>query len=246
MSVDFYRDSPGKFDSRTLNRKTLDRCTGRIRNCEASLDGRLRRHHAGTRSPKPEAYIHTHIYTYLHILYIYIYIHTYICICTHMQRPPGPSSSRSGRPRSQRALMGVPRSGGLIRVVLSLGYYYVSVLLLLDQYRCYRHYHLHYHHLVWQNEGGPKEWGSQATAGSIVGCSQLSACSGPAADRCSSPLRWGPLSSLWSEHATITITMIMIVTITITITLTITNIASYARLITLLVHASIMFTIYRR
>ena len=30
MSVEFYRGSPRKFDSRTLNRKTLDRWTGRI------------------------------------------------------------------------------------------------------------------------------------------------------------------------------------------------------------------------
>ena len=30
MSVEFYRGSPGKFDSRTLNRKTLSRWTGRI------------------------------------------------------------------------------------------------------------------------------------------------------------------------------------------------------------------------
>ena len=30
MSVDFYRESPGKFDSRTLNRETLNRWTGRI------------------------------------------------------------------------------------------------------------------------------------------------------------------------------------------------------------------------
>ena len=29
MSVEFYRESPGKFDSRTLNRKTLSRWTGR-------------------------------------------------------------------------------------------------------------------------------------------------------------------------------------------------------------------------
>ena len=29
MSVEFYRDSPGKFDSRILNRKTLNRWTGR-------------------------------------------------------------------------------------------------------------------------------------------------------------------------------------------------------------------------
>ena len=30
MSVEFYRESPGKFDSRTLNRTTLSRWTGRI------------------------------------------------------------------------------------------------------------------------------------------------------------------------------------------------------------------------
>ena len=29
MSVEFYRESPGKFDSRTLDRKTLSRWTGR-------------------------------------------------------------------------------------------------------------------------------------------------------------------------------------------------------------------------
>ena len=29
MSVEFYRESHGKFDSRTLNRKTLNRWTGR-------------------------------------------------------------------------------------------------------------------------------------------------------------------------------------------------------------------------
>ena len=30
MSVELYRESPGKFDSRTLNRKTLNRWIGRI------------------------------------------------------------------------------------------------------------------------------------------------------------------------------------------------------------------------
>ena len=29
MSVEFYRESPGKFDSRTLDRKTVDRWTWR-------------------------------------------------------------------------------------------------------------------------------------------------------------------------------------------------------------------------
>ena len=31
MSVEFDRESPGKFDSRTLNRETLNRWTGRSR-----------------------------------------------------------------------------------------------------------------------------------------------------------------------------------------------------------------------
>ena len=30
MPVEFYRESPGKFDSRTLGRETLSRWTGRI------------------------------------------------------------------------------------------------------------------------------------------------------------------------------------------------------------------------
>ena len=30
MSVEYYRESPGKFDSRTLSRKSLSRWTGRI------------------------------------------------------------------------------------------------------------------------------------------------------------------------------------------------------------------------
>ena len=36
MSVEFYRESPGKFDSRTLSRETLSRWTGR--NCPAAED----------------------------------------------------------------------------------------------------------------------------------------------------------------------------------------------------------------
>ena len=51
MSVDFYRESPGKFDSRTLNRKTLNRWTGRsqVSSCPVSR-GACRRIEA-----KPEA-----------------------------------------------------------------------------------------------------------------------------------------------------------------------------------------------
>ena len=37
MSVEFLRGSPGSFDSRTLNRKTLNRWTGRTRLAETRL-----------------------------------------------------------------------------------------------------------------------------------------------------------------------------------------------------------------
>ena len=36
MSVELYRESPGKFDSRTLNRKTLTRWTGRIHDTDTN------------------------------------------------------------------------------------------------------------------------------------------------------------------------------------------------------------------
>ena len=38
MSVEFDRESPGKFDSRTLKRKTLSRWTGRSSNNSNSID----------------------------------------------------------------------------------------------------------------------------------------------------------------------------------------------------------------
>ena len=38
MSVEFYRGSPGKFDSRTINRTTLNRWTGHSDFCTALLD----------------------------------------------------------------------------------------------------------------------------------------------------------------------------------------------------------------
>ena len=37
MSVEFDRGSPGKFDSRTLSRETLNRWTGRTRRCHKSM-----------------------------------------------------------------------------------------------------------------------------------------------------------------------------------------------------------------
>ena len=39
MSVEFYRESPGKFDSKTLARKTLNRWTGRT--CARLFQGRF-------------------------------------------------------------------------------------------------------------------------------------------------------------------------------------------------------------
>ena len=38
MTVECYGESPGKFDSRTLNRKTLNRWTGRIRHLASLVD----------------------------------------------------------------------------------------------------------------------------------------------------------------------------------------------------------------
>ena len=87
MSVEFYRGSPGKFDSRTLNRKTLSRWTGRNGvNANVMLFDRgafwvlplemLRFEIMKTdRSvdpicPQPKG---THIY-----IYIYVYIHIYV------------------------------------------------------------------------------------------------------------------------------------------------------------------------
>ena len=43
MSVEFYRESPGKFDSRTLDRKTLNRWTGRTIKATTTATKRLRR-----------------------------------------------------------------------------------------------------------------------------------------------------------------------------------------------------------
>ena len=39
MSVEFYRESPGKFDSRTLNRESLSRWTGRTLRRQQGLGG---------------------------------------------------------------------------------------------------------------------------------------------------------------------------------------------------------------
>ena len=67
MSVGFYRESPGKFDSRTLNRTTLSMWTGR--DSGGPYLGRE------TGRTARSAVSPANIYTYI---YIYIYIYTYI------------------------------------------------------------------------------------------------------------------------------------------------------------------------
>ena len=84
MSVEFYRESSVKFDSRTLRRETLSRWTGRshalrytdpeegmyLINCQYGPDTET-----NTKN--------TCIYTCVCILYKYIYIYIYI-VCIHM------------------------------------------------------------------------------------------------------------------------------------------------------------------
>ena len=83
MSVEFYRGSPRKFDSRTLSRKVVSRWTGRklsIHTCVYTM------HIWGTRLLRPRArsgdgmyiYIYIYIYAYTHNIYIYIIIYIYI------------------------------------------------------------------------------------------------------------------------------------------------------------------------
>ena len=66
-SVEFQREPPGKFDSRTLNRETLSRWTGRTGD--------------GVQLRGPCAHPHTApVWASGHIIYIYIYTHTYVYI----------------------------------------------------------------------------------------------------------------------------------------------------------------------
>ena len=46
MSVEFYRESPGKFGSRTLSRKTLSRWTGRKNNIDYGRKTITIKHHS--------------------------------------------------------------------------------------------------------------------------------------------------------------------------------------------------------
>ena len=69
MSVEFYRESPGKFDSRTLNRTTLSRWTGR--NARAGEAFALGEAPLWTRT-YGVVWIYIYIYIYTHIIHYYI------------------------------------------------------------------------------------------------------------------------------------------------------------------------------
>ena len=114
MCVYLYRESPGKFDSRTLNRKSLSRWTGRIRVkstarrgavCGGLTQGALCNNSSTTRFYYICIYIYIYmfIYTYTYLIHIYIYIYIYIwrhalfyhkhklhvMTCAHGTGPPG-------------------------------------------------------------------------------------------------------------------------------------------------------------
>ena len=110
MSVEFYRGSPGKFDSRTLSRKTLSRWTGRTR-----ARGRAHPFHARM-VVLPVLLVVLPVllvvlpytYTYTYIIYIYniIYIYIYIYICARAR---------------QAADLARPLVGGWCRAVTGIG-----------------------------------------------------------------------------------------------------------------------------
>ena len=80
--------------------------------------------------------------------------------------------------------------------------------------------------LLWKSRlsrassGGPKEWGSKITTGSIVLCSQFFTCSNPRVDRCSNPFLGTPLVPLkgsWTSSACPSAGIIVIVILTMII-----------------------------
>ena len=93
MPVECYRESPGKFDSRTLNRKTRNRWTGRNLGpvaCRDSAVASLARESGigldANRRMVAVIHMYTYIYIYmcLYVLYVYIYIYIYIHMCMCM------------------------------------------------------------------------------------------------------------------------------------------------------------------
>ena len=91
MSVEFDRGSPGKFDSRTLNRKTLNRWTGR-KSCKEDGGDGFTSPRSGVSFAAPactaavgqDMCVYIYIYIYIYIIYIYTYIYTYIYICVYI------------------------------------------------------------------------------------------------------------------------------------------------------------------
>ena len=81
MSVELYRESLGKFESRTLNRKTLNRWTGR----------------SATPTSGQRAAGVPRLHSLSLSLYIYIYIHTdislYLSICLPIYLVSGPQAN---------------------------------------------------------------------------------------------------------------------------------------------------------
>ena len=75
MSVSFYGESPGKFDSRTLSRKTLSSWTGRTMLYNVILHNDIVRIYDICMYVCVYIYIYIYIYVYLHT---HTYIHTYI------------------------------------------------------------------------------------------------------------------------------------------------------------------------
>ena len=112
MSVEFYSEPPGKFDSRTLNRETLDRWIGR------TLSARCSTLHTEWRSRSQQRVIlyyvrlyniivydivqvvllllvllllvllvvftYIYIYTYILCMYVYIYIYMYMSLSLYI------------------------------------------------------------------------------------------------------------------------------------------------------------------
>ena len=77
MSVEFDRESPGKFDSRTLNRETLSRWTGRNTG-DTNNNINSRNNMIYTYTYAIHMYISLSLYIYIYIS-IYVYI-LYTCV----------------------------------------------------------------------------------------------------------------------------------------------------------------------
>ena len=73
ISVESDRESPGKFDSRTLNRETLNRWTGRTYTYTCMSMSMINIH-------VYNLYVHMCVYAYNTYMCIYVYIYIYIYI----------------------------------------------------------------------------------------------------------------------------------------------------------------------